>query len=272
MRVGHAIRSAVFLCGAAVMGQSPAPEFEVVSIKPVPPNAPMTLREVDFTPVLPGGQYVDSSTPVLSLIAFAFNVKNPSTQLTGFPAWVKEEPFSVAAKPAAGFPLLPPKENVEQVRLMMRAMLADRFHLRLHTKTREEPIFNLEVTKGGFKFKDAGPPVPPEKSLPVGAAMDDESGRIIGKKSTMAGLAGALVIFLKRPVVDTTGLQGHYDFDVKWRAPEQPEGTPRVRGMMGIGIGQLNSVLQDKFGLQLKRATGPVEYWVVDNVDHPTGN
>jgi uncharacterized protein (TIGR03435 family) len=272
MRVGDAIKSALFLCGAAVVAQSPAPQFEVVSIKPVPRNAPMTVREVGFTAVLPGGQYVDSRTPVLFLIVFAYNVKNPSTQLIGFPAWVKEDSFSIAAKPAAGFPLLPPKENIEQVRMMMRAMLADRFHLRLHTETREEPIFNLELTKGGFKFKDAGPPAPPEKSLPVGAAMDDESGRMIGKKSTMTSLASALVIFLKRPVVDATGLQGYYDFDVQWRAPEQPEVTPRMRGMMGVGIGQLNAVLQDKFGLQLKKATGPVEYWVVDSVEHPTEN
>jgi len=272
MRVGHAISSAVLLCGAAVLGQSPAPEFEVVSIKPVPPNAPMTLREVDFTPVLPGGQYINSTTLPLFLIVFAYDVKNPTTELTGYPAWVKEQSFSVAAKPASGFPLLPPKENVEQVRLMMRAMLADRFHLRLHTETRQEPIFHLELTKGGFKFKDAGPPVPPEKPQPVGAAMDDESGRIIGKKSTMAGLASCLVIFLKRPVVDATGLQGYYDFDVKWRAPEQPEGTPRFRGFSSVGFGQLNSVLQDKFGLQLKKSTGDVKHWVIDHIETPTAN
>ena len=113
MRVGHAISSAVLLCGAAVLGQSPAPEFEVVSIKPVPPNAPMTLREVDFTPVLPGGQYINSTTLPLFLIVFAYDVKNPTTELTGYPAWVKEQSFSVAAKPASGFPLLPiPKPSL----------------------------------------------------------------------------------------------------------------------------------------------------------------
>ena len=94
----------------------------------------------------------------------------------------------------------------------------------------------------------------------MGAAIDE------------ASLARTLVIFLKRPVVDTTGLTGYYDFDVKWRAPDSQDGTPHVRGSMGVGFGQLNSVLQDQFGLQLKKSTGDVKHWVVDHIEPPTAN
>jgi uncharacterized protein (TIGR03435 family) len=49
------------------------------------------------------------------------------------------------------------------------------------------------------------------------------------KKSTMAGFARMLVIFVKRPVVDQTGLNLYYDFDVKWSAPESADGQPPAR-------------------------------------------
>jgi uncharacterized protein (TIGR03435 family) len=162
-------------------------------------------------------------------------------------------------------------ENREQVRLMMRAMLADRFHLQLHIETRQEPIFNLEIAKGGVRIKEVDAPVPPAKEGNVGAAMGNDGGRMIGNKSTMAGLARALTIFLKRPVVDQTGLKGYYDFDVKWSAPETPDGRPSS-GFGAEGSGLLISNLQNQFGLHVTKITGPVEYWVVDHVEPPTGN
>lgn len=131
---------------AAVLAAQPAaPKFDVVSIRVVPPNAPPTMREQGFTPVLPGGQYVDSRASLFFMIAFAYNVKNPAIQMTGLPRWTEGESYAVAAKAGPDFPTLPPAENYEQMRLMMRAMLADRFHLRLHTETCQEKVLNLEV-------------------------------------------------------------------------------------------------------------------------------
>jgi len=261
---------------AVLAAQQPAgpaaPRFDLVSIRAVPPNAPPVMREQDFTPILPGGQYMDSRTYLLFMIDFAYNVRNPDMQLVGLPNWAKNQAFAVAAQPPQDFPALPPAENYQQVRLMMRAMLADRFHLKLHTETRQERIFSLEVAKGGFKIKEVGPPVPPAKEGHVNAAMGDSGGRMIGNKSTMEGLATALTLFLKRPVVDQTELKGYYDFDVKWSAPEAPDGQPPALGLGADGIGLLISTLQNQFGLRVTKTTGSVEYWVVDHVEPPTGN
>jgi uncharacterized protein (TIGR03435 family) len=267
---------APFVMAGAIIAQQPAssvePKFDVVSIRPVPPNAPPMMREQTFTPVIPGGQFVDSRTNLLSMIAFAYDVEDPSIRLVGLPDWAKTRAFSVSAKPASDFPTLPLAENREQVRLMLRAMLEDRFHLQLRIETRQERMYNLVVAKSGFKFKEVDPPMLPEIEGPVNAAMGDNGGRIIGKKSTMSGMAKMLVIFLKRPVIDQTGLKGYYDFDAKWRAPESPDGQPPAQTFGAAAGGLLISTLQDQFGLRVTNGAGPVKYWVVDHVEPPTEN
>jgi uncharacterized protein (TIGR03435 family) len=268
-RIGLA---ALFLTAALAAQQPAAPKFDVVSIHSVPPNAPPVMREPDFTPVLPGGQYIHSRAGLFEMIAFAYNVQNASNQLLGLPNWANEQSFSVAAKPTEGFSALPSAENREQVRLMMRAMLADRFHLQVHKETRQKPIFKLEVAKGGIKIREVDPPVPPATEGNVYAVMGDGRVRINGKKSTMAGVAKMLSVALKRPVVDETGLTSYYDLDMKWNDPDAPGGQPRVTGFGAENAGLLNSILQDELGLRLTNANGPVEYWVVDHVEPPTAN
>jgi len=270
------MRFAVFLLAATLAAQqvpSPAaPAFDVVSIHPVPLNASPIMRDMDFTPILPGGQFIDPRIPLSSMIAFVYDFRNVDMQLEGLPNWAKSQSYSISAKPAPGFPSLPPAENREQVRLMLRAMLADRFHLQIHSETRQEKSFNLEVAKGGIRIKEVDPPVPPAKSKPVFATMDDDFGRMIGDKSAIATLAGALTLFLKRPVVDQTGLKGYYDFDIRWKAPDTPGAPPSSSGFGSEGEALLISNLQDQLGLRLTNTTTPVKFWIVDHVEPPTGN
>jgi uncharacterized protein (TIGR03435 family) len=276
LRPSNQIGFAVLLFAAALNAQPPPPAFDVVSIRTVPPNAPPVNRDWDFTPILPGGQFVDSRTNLLWMIAWAYNMKNVdlSVQLVGLPNWAKDQSYAVAAKPAEDFPVLSARANQDQVRLMLRAMLADRFHLKLHTETRQERIYKLEQSKGGIRIKEVDPPEPPAQASPVGAAMRSDGGvHIVAKKSTMATLASALNQLTKRPVVDETGLKGYYDFDERWSGPGAHDGQAAQTefGSPEL-IGVIISNLQNRFGLRLTSTTGPVEYWVVDHVERPTAN
>jgi uncharacterized protein (TIGR03435 family) len=254
--------------------QTDAPVFDVVSIRVVPPNTPPTARDQYFSPILPGGEYIDSRTNLMVMICFAYNCKNPDKQMIGLPTWAKNQSYAIAAKPADGFPVPPPDQYRDQVRLMMRAMLADRFHLRLHTENRPESIYKLELAKGGMKLKEVDPPVPPAPTGNVNAAMRNDGGiRMIANKSTMERLAVSLSLLAGKPVIDETGLSGYYDFDVTWKGPEVPDGQAPERQFGGPElVGLLISNLQSQFGLHLASATGPVEYWVVDHVEPPTEN
>jgi uncharacterized protein (TIGR03435 family) len=155
--------------------------------------------------VLPGGQFIDSRTSLDSMIGFAWGVRIPTVYVLGLPDWADHRIYSVAAKAGPDFPKLTPEENREQVCLMLRAMLEDRFHLRLHTEVRQGRIFELRVAHGGFKFPEVAPPEPPAKEGNIGMALGDDGGRMIGRKSTIAGMTGSLALFLKRPVIDKTG-------------------------------------------------------------------
>ncbi len=271
-RVTQAAFAAFFLTTVLSAQEALPPKFDVVSIRPTPPNAPSLIRDPYEKSILPGGQFIDRRIGLLPLIATAYSVKDPSSEVVGLPNWAKGESYAVSAKPAEGFPALSDTENEKQVRLMLRAMLADYFHLQLHTEVRQEQTFALEVAKGGLKIKEVDAPVPPDREGYVFAAMGDEGGSINGKKSTMAGMAKMLTIFVKRPITDQTGLKGYYDFDVKWQAPRTSDAPPAPAGFGADGVSLLISTLRDRFGLQLKKTNGPVEYWIVDHVERPPAN
>ena len=268
VRIGSPI---LLLAAALAGGQNPAPRFDVASIRPVTESEPDIPRDRDFTSILPGGRFDDSRTTLYSMVALAYNLRNPSLQLLGLPKWAGTQRYAVSAKAAEGFPLLSPAEDRERVRAMMRAMLEDRFHLQLHTETRQERVYHLEVARGGPRIKEADAPVPPA-TPGFDAVMGDSGGRLRARKATMAYLATALTGLLRGWVVDRTGLAGYYDFDVRWTAMETDQGRPSTGGLGAEGVALFFANFESLTGLRLTRAVGPVEFWVVDHVDPPTAN
>ncbi len=245
--------------------------FELVSIHPVPTDAPPVFRTPDFNPVLLRGRYVDSRATLLFMIALAYDVKNPSSQLLGLPKWAQERAFAVSAQATSDYPILSPAENTSRVRTMLRHMLTERFQLRMHAETRQERVFALESMPGGIKLATVSPPRPPENEGRVGAAMSDQSGRIVGTKVTTAGLAQALSAILRRPVLDRTGSSAHFDLDLHWRAADVPD-RPAVAGFGSDGVALLASTLRDECGLKLTNVRGSIDYWIVDHLRQPSEN
>jgi uncharacterized protein (TIGR03435 family) len=259
------------LCVAGSAGAQDGLKFDVVAIREVSPNAPSIMREQNSTPVKPGGQFIDPRMGLSGLIYFAYDLRY-AFQLSGLPSWANGRSWSISAKPAEGFPLLPAAENREQVRKMVRAMLADRFHLQIHSETRQEAVYELVVSKGGIKVKQAEAPKEPEQEGYVNAALSDRDGRMVAEKASMGRLGLMLAIWLKRPVIDKTGLTGYYSYDITWKAPDRADGTRPPESLGADGIALLISTVQDRIGVQMRKTTGPVEYWVVDHVEAPSGN
>jgi uncharacterized protein (TIGR03435 family) len=184
------------VCGGAVFAaQRPIPKFEVVSIRTVERDRAPVTREAGFTPVRPGG-YVDPNTTVVPLIAFAYQVQQPDTRLLGLPTWAMTR-YSVAAKAAADFPLLSDADNQEQVRLMVRQMLADRFRLQIHEETREETVLKMSIDPRGLRVEEVGAPEPPEEER-LNMRVGDNGGRMIGRKATISRIGQGFGAFAKQ--------------------------------------------------------------------------
>ena len=118
--------------------------------------------------------------------------------MTGGSGWIDSTRFDVQAKPASA-------ATREQLLLMLRPLLADRFKLAFHRETKELPVYALVVAKGGPKFQKPKP-WPESAPRPVNH---------LGYNVDMAWLAKYLTRFgSDMPVIDKTGLAGNYDLDL----------------------------------------------------------
>jgi uncharacterized protein (TIGR03435 family) len=207
---------------------------------------------------------------VVQLIAFAYDVK--LSRVIGLPASISGS-YEVSAKAADDFPLLSFDENRKQVRLMVRQMLADRFGLRLHTEFRQETVLKMSVDPGGLRLAESSAPLPsPTRDRPTNLGMSDRGGRMIGRKATMKDIALSAGTLLRQEVVDTTGLTGQYDFDIRWTAPSVPNAPPPSPTLGPDGMALFMTAMKDQFGLRFSKSNEQVQYLIVDRITPPAEN
>jgi uncharacterized protein (TIGR03435 family) len=185
---------------------------------------------------------------------------------------------------------------------MLRALLADRLKLKVHTESREMPIYALVLARSdgnlGPQLKKAaidcgaigaargrGPaPAPgaPDARGPANALPPDvmRCGMRIGPGNVMAGgvvlpqFANTLAILVGRIVVDRSGLTGNFDIDLQF-TPEQmpafgPAGPPPGAPPVDPNGPSIFTAIQEQLGLKLEATKGPVDVLVIDHVEHPT--
>ena len=136
------------LGGTLALAQKPS--FEVASIKPA---APQSDGRIMVSMGGDPGRLDYKNVSLRDLVRSAYDVKD--YQVNG-PDWMNSARFDLQAK-------LPPDTPKEQRNLMMQALLAERFQLKVHKESKEVPVYSLVVGKGGAKMKPAEdvPPPPP---------------------------------------------------------------------------------------------------------------
>lgn len=187
------------------------------------------------------------------------------------PDWVKSERFDVTAR------YIPPArsgkrtqaemlQDQKEMDLRLRALLEDRFHLRVHRATRSLPVYELIVSNPGL--------------LKQGDCMDRCRTSEFGEKGTdltidgeamnVTELAGTISVVLDRPVTDKTGLSGTFDVHLRWTPEPGEAGNPDTP--FEKSSGSIFTVLQEKLGLKLRSAAGPVDVIAIDRVEKPSAN
>jgi uncharacterized protein (TIGR03435 family) len=206
--------------------------------------------------------------------------------IAGAPGWLSDETYDVVAKvdEADLADWQKPEMTQTMLHAMLQAMLAERFKVVVHHESKEVPVYNLVVAKGGPKFKQAETVDAAElDQKPGGGGMMIGTGvrAMPGPRGTqyygisMAILTQTLLPNMAgRPVVDKTGLTGRYDLtlpDVMRPSPgeSQPLNAPPPPPGADESI---FTVLPEALGLRLESAKGQVDTLVIDHVERPSGN
>lgn len=277
-RIGLAFFSALAMVAAVGLtaGQTAQkPAFEVASIK----RSTATGGNAGIGDQ-PGGRFVASYIRLRRVIQYAFR---DNQQFVGGPDWLDTDRWDIDAKAPAGTisqrtsPLSIAAPDT--LALMVQSLLEDRFQLKTHRETRQLPLYELTVAKGGLKFKLSDDQTSPAALLGTGGAQRGgglpRGGIRVGRGdlavsaqplSLFAMALGAL--YVDRPVVDKTGLNGLYDINFQWTqdadltatAPTTPAGQ------------SLFSALEEQLGLKLESARGPLPVLVIDSIQRPSEN
>lgn len=197
---------------------------------------------------------------MLDLIGTAWGID--AEKIVGGPNWLGFDRFDVSAK-------APPSTPAATVNMMLQSLLADRFKLVLHKDTRPFPAFALIMGKGKPNLKKAdGSDRPGCQSQPQpGSAIDSVFSC---RNMTMAAFAVALRRmagdYLPEPLVDLTGLDGSWDFDIRW--------IPRSRILQaGADRVTIFDAIDRQLGLKLQLKQVPAPVLVVNRVsEEPTAN
>jgi uncharacterized protein (TIGR03435 family) len=227
----------------------------------------------NFGGVLRGGRYVNRDATMLQLIEAAYGVSEDT--IAGGASWLNSELFDVIAK-------IPDGTTPATANVMLRSLLADRFRLVVRNDTHPAPRYVLSVGKGGSKLKaasssgDSGGCQPQQQAAPPG----DRGGpvdlaslpnlKVACHNLTAAGIAENLHQmaggYLDHDVIDSTKLEGSWDFDLEWTA----RGALAAKGADGISV---FDAVSKQLGLKLELQNVPMPSLVIESVNRkPTEN
>lgn len=242
--------------------------FEVASVKPNPaPHARGSMGPK------PGGRFEASNATPLILITFAYGIGPEFVE--GAPDWVRTQRVDVQARSAD------PDATVDDMRLMLRSLLAERFGLAARHVERPRDTFSLVRVRSdrlGPRLRSvsvdckalekdvasgkAPLPAPPPPTGPVAPCLiRSRVGSVHSGGLKMAVLAQVLTQAAERVVVDKTAMDGTYAVELDYRPnsasvePADPEALPA-----------LVTALEEQLGLRLVSGRAMVPTLVVDRI------
>ena len=239
------------------------PGFLVVTIKPSAPDR--TGHNLDFE----GRRFKITRFTVNDMIAFAYGFH--SREIVGAPAWFSTDAFDVD-----GVPDVEGDPNIKQLKIMVQKLLTERFRLVFHRDQRELAVYAITVGKGGPKL--AHSTVGPNDEY--GFSFREKRGLLAVRNLTMLEFAIEMQAnVMDKPVVDQTGLNERYDFNLDWTpddsqflqqraaSPTTPLPADDPNALPG-----LSTAMQEQLGLKLEATKAKTDVIVIDHVEKPSPN
>lgn len=282
----------VFTIVLVAQNASP-PAFEVASVKP------NTSGPVQRGGGPQPGRFVRTNVTLRQLIQMAYSQQAfDRREISGGPDWIDSERFDIEAKIDDGqagnlgrLYLPDGKGSPGLAYQMVKALLADRFKLVVHSETSDRPVYALVLARADRRMgpqlqrsavdcdavmaaivANGRPPGPVKTGGAPPCSMGGGAGRLMGNALTMQQIGNGLSPYVNRVVRDRTGMAGNFDLDLAW--------TPAPGEYAGLGPFDHNApaaaeatsiftALQEQLGLRLEATTGPVDVIVVDRAERP---
>jgi uncharacterized protein (TIGR03435 family) len=245
-----------FAASAATSSSNVLPSFEATDVHASPHRNSIYLRGGKLI----GDRFMLRDATMVDLIANAYNA-DPE-EVTGGPSWLELDRYDLFAK-------APASTSPENVRLMLRSLLVDRFKLVARTSIVQQPAFILTGAAGPAMQTSNGvgepgcdyqaPPTPKAGSTPVPIT----SVSFLCHNITMGSFTQDLHEMLgSKPVVNATGLTGAWDFEFHFSLSQSQK----------PGFNPLPEAVA-RLGLKMELKTAPLPAVVVDSVNQkPTPN
>ena len=236
--------------------------FDVATVKPSDaPGGGFALRGTEDT--------VSASGTVFRMIQFLYDLRD--FQITGGPDWVNTANWEITAKvdnPVPNWTDLRSDARFGIQRQRLQAVLAQRLVLRCHFETKDLPVYNLVLAKGGLKLKPTPSGTPGKVSM--NSHYQGNQSRLEATGFKLDSLVAVISQTLGRTVIDKTGLTGLYDLTLTWTSdstvdsPASADDSPSSPSIF--------TALEEQLGLKLESAKGPVKVLVIDHIEKPSEN
>ena len=236
------------------------PAFAVTSVKP-------NHMDCCTSGGVGDGGSINRHVTLKSLIGTAYRIQG--FRISGGPGWIDTERFDVDGKADD------PKADPDQLRLMLRSLLEDRFGLKVHRETRATAVYALVVDKNGLRIKpsadqlspDVHGPSAPGSALPNHGALRFGPGSVVGNAVALSFFcSGFLSDATERLVIDRTKLTGRYDVQLHWTPDESAVSSGSDSGP------SIFTAVREQLGLRLEPVKAPVEVLVIDYAEKPSAN
>lgn len=279
-----ALRLLAAACLAApllLLAQTPVAKplaFDAISIKRAQSGTEMgsgghmMVRVMINTP--PDG-FIGSNVSPRMLISIAYGLKED--QIIG-PDWIGSTNYDVSAKVTSFDPPDSHQLTKDQRNQMLRSLLADRFQLTTHNETKEAPIYQLTLARGGSKLHEATPgdtypngPKGPDGVSHPGMMMMRQDG-LTAQAVPVPVLIDMLSRQLHRPIIDKTDLTGKYDIHLQYSQDQIHDDHEAGPGTVESSGPSLFTALEEQLGLKLESTKGPVTTLVIDHIEKPSEN
>jgi bla regulator protein blaR1 len=242
------------------------PVYSSVSIKPSKPAAGELYR-AKMMVNLPDGRFTARDITLQRLIQLAYHIQD--SLLVGGPDWVNTAKFDIDAKLDPSVVAAMHKQMAEHNSGDLKVLLADKFKLAVHSENRILPAYDLVVDSGHPKLQEVD-------GIRI---MLMQPGQLISQGTPIDLFAAQLSMRLGRPVVDKTGLNGSYAFNLHW-TPASDELERLKQGGEEQAVPQtadpngpsLITALQEQLGLKLEPQTESVQVLVIDHAEAPSEN